>query len=157
MDAIDSVVLAISNVLYKPFIVPLLLLVAGIYFSVRTGWLQLRLFKESVSVVMEKPVNEDGVSSFGALMVSTASRVGTGNIIGVSTAIICGGAGAIFWMWITAFIGGATAFIESTLAQIYKKKDEDGSCYGGPSFYMRDALNAKWLGVIFSIHICCRI
>lgn len=153
MDAIDSVVLAISNVLYKPFIVPLLLLVAGIYFSVRTGWLQLRLFKESVSVVMEKPVNEDGVSSFGALMVSTASRVGTGNIIGVSTAIICGGAGAIFWMWITAFIGGATAFIESTLAQIYKKKDEDGSCYGGPSFYMRDALNAKWLGVIFSILI----
>lgn len=153
MEAIDSVVLAISNVLYKPFIVPLFLIVAGIYFSIRTGWIQVRLFKESINVVMEKPVNEGGISSFGALMVSTASRVGTGNIIGVSTAIICGGAGAIFWMWITAFIGGATAFIESTLAQIYKKRDPDGNSYGGPSFYMRDALNAKWLGVIFSILI----
>lgn len=153
MEAIDSVVLAISNVLYKPFIVPLFLIVAGIYFSIRTGWIQVRLFKESINVVMEKPVNEGGVSSFGALMVSTASRVGTGNIIGVSTAIVCGGAGAIFWMWITAFIGGATAFIESTLAQIYKKRDPDGNSYGGPSFYMRDALNAKWLGVIFSILI----
>ncbi len=153
MEAIDSVVLAISNVLYKPFIVPLFLIVAGIYFSIRTGWIQVRLFKESINVVKEKPVNEGGVSSFGALMVSTASRVGTGNIIGVSTAIICGGAGAIFWMWITAFIGGATAFIESTLAQIYKKRDPDGNSYGGPSFYMRDALNAKWLGVIFSILI----
>ena len=153
MEAIDSVVLAISNVLYKPFIVPLFLIVAGIYFSIRTGWIQVRLFKESINVVREKPVNEGGVSSFGALMVSTASRVGTGNIIGVSTAIICGGAGAIFWMWITAFIGGATAFIESTLAQIYKKRDPDGNSYGGPSFYMRDALNAKWLGVIFSILI----
>ena len=153
MEAIDSVVLAISNLLYKPFIVPLFLIVAGIYFSIRTGWIQVRLFKESINVVMEKPVNEGGISSFGALMVSTASRVGTGNIIGVSTAIICGGAGAIFWMWITAFIGGATAFIESTLAQIYKKRDPDGNSYGGPSFYMRDALNAKWLGVIFSILI----
>lgn len=153
MNAIHSAILAISNILYKPFIVPLFLVVAGLYFSIRTGWLQLRLFKESINVVKERPVNEGGVSSFGALMVSTASRVGTGNIIGVSTAIVCGGAGAIFWMWITAFIGGATAFIESTLAQIYKKRDEDGNCYGGPSFYMRDALNAKWLGVIFSILI----
>lgn len=150
MKAIDSVVLAISNILYQPFIVPLLLILAGIYFTARTGLIQVRLFKESINVVTEKPVHKEGISSFGALMVSTASRVGTGNIIGVSTAIICGGAGAIFWMWVTAFIGGATAFIESTLAQIYKKKDKDGSCYGGPSFYMRDALNAKWLGVIFS-------
>lgn len=150
MKAIDSVVLAISNILYQPFIVPLLLILAGIYFTARTGLIQIRLFKESINVVTEKPVHKEGISSFGALMVSTASRVGTGNIIGVSTAIICGGAGAIFWMWVTAFIGGATAFIESTLAQIYKKKDKDGSCYGGPSFYMRDALNAKWLGVIFS-------
>lgn len=150
MKAIDSVVLAISNILYQPFIVPLLLILAGIYFTARTGLIQIRLFKESINVVTEKPVHKEGISSFGALMVSTASRVGTGNIIGVSTAIICGGAGAIFWMWVTAFIGGATAFIESTLAQIYKKKDKGGSCYGGPSFYMRDALNAKWLGVIFS-------
>ncbi|MBR1989498.1 MAG: alanine:cation symporter family protein, partial [Firmicutes bacterium] len=85
--------------------------------------------------------------------VSTASRVGTGNIIGVATAICAGGAGAVFWMWVTAIIGGASAFVESTLAQIYKKKNPDGTSYGGPAFYMQDALNARWLGVIFSVLI----
>ena len=88
------------------------------------------------------------------LMISTASRVGTGNIIGVSTAICLGGPGAIFWMWVTALLGGATAFIESTLAQIYKKRAPDGSCYGGPhAYYMRDALGKRWMGVIFSVLI----
>ena len=86
-------------------------------------------------------------------MISTASRVGTGNIIGVSTAICLGGSGAIFWMWVTALLGGATAFIESTLAQIYKKRAPDGSCYGGPAYYMRDALGKRWMGVIFSVLI----
>lgn len=152
-DKIDGVILAISNVLYQPYIVPLFLVAAGIIFTVRTKLIQVSLFKESIKVVTEKPTEEGGVSSFGALMVSTASRVGTGNIIGVATAIISGGPGAIFWMWITAFIGGATAFVESTLAQIYKKRDDDGRCLGGPSYYMRDALHAKWLGVIFSIFI----
>ena len=94
-------------------------------------------------------------------MVSTASRVGTGKIIGVATAICLGGPGAIFWMWLTAFIGGATAFIESTLAQIYKKRDKDGSSYGGPAFYMQTALKQRWLGVIFSFSdhpdLRCRI
>ena len=79
-------------------------------------------------------------------MVSTASRVGTGNIIGVCTAIILGGPGAIFWMWVTAIIGGANAFVESTLAQLYKKKAGDGSCYGGPSYYMQNDLGQRWLG-----------
>ena len=86
-------------------------------------------------------------------MVSTASRVGTGNIIGVATAICAGGAGAVFWMWITAIIGGASAFVESTLAQIYKKRNDDGTSYGGPAFYMRDALKKRWLGVLFSFLI----
>lgn len=104
-------------------------------------------------MIMEKPTTENGISSFGALMVSTASRVGTGNIIGVATAICAGGAGAVFWMWVTAIIGGASAFVESTLAQIYKKKNPDGSSYGGPAFYMRDALGQRWLGVIFSVLI----
>ena len=110
------------------------------------------MFKEACKVITEKP-HEGGISSFGALMVSTASRVGTGNIIGVSTAIVCGGPGAIFWMWVTAFFGGASAFVESTLAQIYKKNDGEGGSMGGPAFYMRDALGQKWLGVIFSILI----
>ena len=86
-------------------------------------------------------------------MMSTASRVGTGNIIGVATAICAGGAGAVFWMWVTAIIGGASAFVESTLAQIYKKKNPDGTSYGGPAFYMQDALKMRWLGVVFSLII----
>ena len=153
MTAINGFVAAVNNVLYQPYIVPLLLVVAGIYFTIRTKGMQVRLFGEMFRVIKEKPKTDNGVSSFGALMVSTASRVGTGNIIGVSTAICTGGPGAIFWMWITAILGGASAFIESTLAQIYKKKDVDGTSYGGPSFYMRDALGQRWLGVIFAILI----
>lgn len=153
IDAIDSVINAISNVLYQPWFVPLLLVAAGVYFTIRCKLIQLRLFKEACSVIMEKPHEEGNISSFGALMVSTASRVGTGNIIGVSTAICLGGPGAIFWMWVTAFLGGATAFVESTLAQIYKKKAKDGSSYGGPAYYMQDALGQRWMGIIFSILI----
>ena len=152
-DAIHSAILAISDVLYQPWFVPLLLIVGGLYFTFRCKFMQVRLFRESFRVIMEKPKEKNGISSFGALMVSTASRVGTGNIIGVATAICLGGPGAIFWMWITAFIGGATAFVESTLAQIYKKRDTDGSSYGGPAFYMQTALKQRWLGVIFSVLI----
>ena len=151
INAIDNVVNAISGVLYRPYIVPLFLVAAGLWFTVRTGLLQFRLFGESVRVVKEKPTNLGATSSFGALMISTASRVGTGNIMGVSTALCLGGPGAIFWMWITAILGGASAFIESTLAQIYKKRARDGSCYGGPSYYMQDALGQRWLGVIFAV------
>lgn len=153
MTVIGNIVAAISGVLYQPWCVPLLLVFGGIWFTCRTGLMQVRLFGESIRVVSEKPHTENGISSFGALMVSTASRVGTGNIIGVSAAIISGGEGAIFWMWVTAFLGGATAFVESTLAQVYKKKNPDGTSYGGPAFYMQQALHARWLGIIFSILI----
>lgn len=153
MTVIGNIVAAISGVLYQPWCVPLLLVFGGIWFTCRTGLMQVRFFGESIRVVSEKPHTENGISSFGALMVSTASRVGTGNIVGVSAAIITGGEGAIFWMWLIAFIGGASAFVESTLAQIYKKKNPDGSSYGGPAFYMQQALHARWLGVIFSILI----
>ncbi|MBQ8563536.1 MAG: alanine:cation symporter family protein [Firmicutes bacterium] len=153
MDLINGIINAVSGVLYQPWCVPLILLAGGIILTVGTKFIQVRLFTESLKVIMEKPASENGISSFGALMVSTASRVGTGNIIGVATAICAGGAGAVFWMWITAIIGGASAFVESTLAQIYKKKNPDGSSYGGPAFYMRDALGARWLGIIFSILI----
>ena len=127
INAIDDVVNAISGVLYQPYIVPLILVLAGLYFTIRLGLIQVSLFGESIRVVSEKPVNLGATSSFGALMVSTASRVGTGNIMGVSTALCLGGPGALFWMWVTAVLGGASAFVESTLAQIYKKKDSDGS------------------------------
>lgn len=151
IEAIHGVINTISGFLYQPYIVPLFLVAAGLYFTVRTGLLQIRLFGESIKVVSEKPKDKRSVSSFGALMVSTASRVGTGNIIGVSTAICLGGFGAIFWMWITAILGGASAFIESTLAQIHKHKGPDGSYYGGPSYYMQNALRQRWLGVVFAV------
>ncbi|MDD7718132.1 MAG: alanine/glycine:cation symporter family protein [Eubacteriaceae bacterium] len=153
MEFINSIINAVSGVLYEPWCVPLILLAGGIYLTVRSKFIQVRLFREAFKVILEKPSTENGISSFGALMVSTASRVGTGNIIGVATAICAGGAGAVFWMWITAIIGGASAFVESTLAQIYKKRNNDGTSYGGPAFYMRDALKQRWLGVIFSVLI----
>lgn len=152
IDAIDKVVNAISSWLYTPW-VPAFLIVAGLYFTARTKFIQFRLFGESIHVVSEKPKDKNSVSSLGALMISTASRVGTGNIVGVSSAICVGGYGAVFWMWITAILGGASAFIESTLAQIYKKRDGDGSSYGGPSYYMEDALHQRWLGVVFAVII----
>ncbi|MBQ3429556.1 MAG: alanine:cation symporter family protein [Mogibacterium sp.] len=142
-----------NNILYQPYIVPLFLIAVGIYFTIRTKGVQIRMFGEMFRVVTEKPSDDKSISSFGALMVSTASRVGTGNIIGVCTAIVLGGPGAIFWMWITAIFGGANAFIESTLAQIYKKKADDGTYYGGPSYYMQNALGQRWLGVLFSVLI----
>lgn len=150
-EFLDSLIAPINSLLYYPILI-ILLLGVGLYFTIKTGFLQLRLFKESISVVMEKPAKEGSVSSFQALMVSTASRVGTGNIVGVSSAICLGGYGAVFWMWLIAIIGGASAFIESTLAQIYKKKDSENS-YGGPSYYIESALKTRTLGVIFAVSL----
>ncbi len=126
-----------------------LLIIVGIYFTLRTKFVQIRLLPEGIRVLTEKS-HEGGISSFQALMIATASRVGTGNISGVATAIVLGGPGAVLWMWIMAIIGSASAFIESTLAQIYKR--EDGEIFkGGPAYYIERALNARWLGVIFAI------
>ncbi len=142
----------INGWLYYPILI-ILLLGIGLYFTIRTGFMQGRLFKESIKVVLEKPDKEGSVSSFQALMVSTASRVGTGNIVGVSSAICMGGYGAVFWMWVVAMIGGASAFIESTLAQIYKRRDENGDSYGGPSYYIETALKSRGLGIVFAISL----
>lgn len=139
-----NVIYNINDVLYYPVLV-IVLILCGIYFTVRTGLIQFTLFKETFRVLLEKP-HEGGVSSFQALMVSTASRVGTGNIVGVANAICLGGYGAVFWMWLIALIGGASAFAESTLAQIYKRRNENGSSYGGPSYYMEKALGSRFLG-----------
>ena len=130
----------------------LLLFCGGVYFTVRLKFPQFRLFGESIRVVSEKPVSADAtISSFGALMISTASRVGTGNIIGVSNAICIGGPGAVFWMWVTAILGGASAFVESTLAQVYKKRDPNGQSYGGPAYYIEEALHSRALAIVFSL------
>ena len=144
-----SIVGAISNFMYS-YLLIIMLVAVGLYYTLRTRLVQLRMFKETIRVILEKPVGEHAVSSFQALMVSTASRVGTGNIIGISTAICLGGYGAVFWMWVIAIVGGASAFIESTLAQIYKKRGEHGS-YGGPAYYIEAALGSRALAVIFSI------
>ncbi|MDO4808629.1 MAG: alanine/glycine:cation symporter family protein [Eubacteriales bacterium] len=129
----------------------LVLFCGGLYFTIRTKFPQFRLFKESIRVVSEKPKDKEAISSFGALMISTASRVGTGNIVGVSTALCMGGPGAVFWMWVTAILGGASAFVESTLAQIYKKKDPQGGSYGGPAYYIEAALHSRVLAIVFSV------
>lgn len=145
----EKIIGAINDALYG-YILIILLIAGGLYFTVRTRGAQFRLFGAQLRAVTEKPKDGKGVSSFKALMVSTASRVGTGNIIGVSTAICLGGFGAMFWMWVIAAIGGATAMVESTLAQIYKRRGSAGS-YGGPAYYIEKGLGCKWLAVVFSV------
>ncbi|MDU2557940.1 MAG: alanine/glycine:cation symporter family protein [Anaerococcus prevotii] len=149
MENLNIIIGKINTVLYFPILVVLLIAV-GLYFTIRTGFIQVSLLKEAFKVIKEKPKDESDVSSFQALMISTASRVGTGNIVGVSSAICLGGYGAVFWMWLVAIIGSASAFAESTLAQIYKKKGKHGS-YGGPSYYIEEGLKSRKLGVVFSI------
>ena len=128
------------NDMLSTYILVIVLILGGLYFTVRTKFSQFRLLGEQIRSVTEKPKDKNSVSSFQALMVSTASRVGTGNIVGVATAICAGGFGSVFWMWVIAIIGSASAFVESTLAQIYKKRGKDG-CYGGPAYYIQSALN----------------
>lgn len=147
----NEIISAISNAFYS-YILIILLLAGGLYFTVRTRFAQFRLLGEQFRAVTEKPKDGKVVSSFQALMVSTASRVGTGNIIGVSTALCIGGFGSVFWMWLVAIIGAASAFVESTLAQIYKKRGPNGS-YGGPSHYIETALKSRVLSVIFSVFL----
>ena len=147
-----QIINTLSDLLYT-YILIILLLATGIYFTFRTKFVQFRMLREAIRVVMEPKDDENGLSSFQALMVSTASRVGTGNIAGISTAICLGGPGAVFWMWITALLGSASAFIESTLAQIYKRRAEDGSCYGGPAYYIQAVLKRRWIGVLFAVFL----
>ena len=141
----------IDDVLYTWLLI-YLLAGSGIYFTIRIRFAQIRLFKDALRCMMEKKEGDKGVSSFQALMIATASRVGTGNMAGVATAIILGGPGAAFWMWLMAILGSASAFVESTLAQLYKKKEGD-SFKGGPAYYIERALHARWLGIVFAISL----
>ena len=150
----NSILTNINNVMYT-FVLLILLAGVGIYFTIRTRGVQIRLLKDGIASLMEKSEKTDQegqpkVSSFQALMISTASRVGTGNIAGIATAIAAGGPGSVFWMWLMAVIGGASAFVESTLAQIYKVR-QNGQFRGGPSYYMERALKKRWLGILFSV------
>ncbi|MGW6859646.1 alanine/glycine:cation symporter family protein [Streptomyces xanthophaeus] len=156
MDNLDSWVVAVNDHLWTYLLIPLVV-GAGLYFTVRSRGVQLRLLPEMFRVVKEKtPPRADGrkqVSSFGAFTISAAARVGTGNIAGVATAITLGGAGAVFWMWVMAVIGAASAFVESALAQLYKVRGATGAYRGGPAYYMQRALGKRWLGVLFAVTI----
>ena len=150
-ELFSKLVETINNVMYS-YLLIIMLLGVGLYFTFRTKFIQFRLLGESIRLVGEKKEgDENTVSAFQALMVSTASRVGTGNIVGVANAIAIGGYGAVFWMRIIALVGGASAFIESTLAQVYKKRNAEGGSYGGPSYYIEAALKKRWLGVLFAL------
>ncbi len=149
---IFNILYQVDSVMYFPILI-IVMAIAGLYFTGKTRGVQIRLFGESLRIILEPPDDENSVSSLQAMLVSTTSRVGTGNIVGVSTAICLGGPGACFWMWLMCIIGASSAFIESTLAQIYKRKDHEGSSYGGPAYYIEQGLNRPKLAIVFCIFL----
>ncbi|MGL4991208.1 MAG: alanine/glycine:cation symporter family protein [Sarcina sp.] len=154
MIFINKLVGDINNILWG-YILIFSLLGLGIYFTFKTNFVQFKFIKEMFRLLADgfgKGSNKKGISSFQAFCISTASRVGTGNIAGVAIAVAAGGPGAVFWMWVIALIGSASSFVESTLAQIYKVKD-DNSYRGGPAYYMEKALGKRWMGITFAVLI----
>ena len=155
MDALNAVVSAINNVLWS-YVLIVVLVGCGIWFTLSTRFVQLRMLPEMIRLLTEgigHKTEGDAISSFQAFCVSTASRVGVGNIAGVAIAIVTGGPGAVFWMWAIAFLGCATGFVESTLAQIYKLPRGNGKFHGGPAYYMERGLGKRWMGVLFAVLI----
>lgn len=155
IESLNSFITKFNDILWTyVLIVPLIAL--GLYFTFKTNFVQFKFVKEMFRLLGDGATSKKekgSVSSFQAFCISTASRVGTGNLAGIAIAISVGGPGAIFWMWLIALIGSASSFVESTLAQIYKVKDADGAFRGGPAYYMEKALNKKWMGITFSILI----
>ncbi|NYI72576.1 Na+/alanine symporter [Naumannella cuiyingiana] len=155
MDALESIIGDVGDTFWTWLVLPVVVLL-GIYFTVRTGVAQIRLLPAMIKTLGNKtPPDASGkaqsISSFQAFTVSAASRVGVGNIAGVGTAIALGGPGAVFWMWLMAAIGAASAIIESTLAQVYKVKDEPFGFRGGPAYYMEKGIGSRAMGIAFAI------
>lgn len=144
----ESIAIFMNSILWHDYFIYTILGV-GFLFSILTRFLQLRHLKEMIRLMFVGKSSDAGVSSFQALSIALAGRVGTGNIAGVATAIAFGGPGAVFWMWVIAFIGSASAFIESTLAQIYKVK-QDGQYRGGPAYYIEKGIGIKWFAYLFA-------
>lgn len=144
------------NDIFWSYILIVMLLGCALWFTIKTKFVQFRMIGEMIKVLSESTSKQEGrehhISSFQAFMVSLASRIGTGNLAGVATAITIGGPGAVFWMWIVALLGSSSAFIESTLAQLYKVHGKD-SFIGGPAYYMKKGLKQPWMGVLFAILI----
>ena len=150
----ERIVSVVNNIVWSPALV-VLLVGAGLYFSIRTGFVQVRrlgLMVRSLFAPAEKTADgkKAGVSSFEAFSIALSGRVGTGNIVGVATAIAMGGPGAVFWMWVIAFLGASTAFVESTLAQVYKFSHKSGY-RGGPACYIEKGLNSRFFAIVFAV------
>lgn len=155
MEALDQFIVWLNDYLYTYLMVGMLVIL-GLFFTFKTGFVQFKMIPEMFRVIFEKSTisadNKRGISSFQAFTISAASRIGTGNLAGVATAIAAGGPGAVFWMWVIALVGAASSFVESTLAQVYKVKDGD-NFRGGPAYYIEKGLNKRWMGIIFAIAI----
>lgn len=138
----------LNGIIWSPALI-YLCLGAGLFYSIMTRFVQLRLFGEMVRLVFSKTKSDDGISSFQAFVVALANRVGVGNIAGVAAAIGFGGPSAVFWMWVVAFLGASTAYAESTLSQIYKERDPiTGQYRGGPAYYFEKGLGQKWYAIL---------
>jgi len=156
MDLLNSAIGSINDFLWT-YIIIVVLVGCGLWFTLMTGFIQLRALPEMVRLLAgdlgRRPSGRKAISSFQAFCVSTASRVGVGNIAGVAIAIVTGGPGAVFWMWVIAFIGTATGFVESTLAQIYKIPRGHGLFHGGPAYYIQNALGQPDIAKLFAVLI----
>ncbi|WP_404353674.1 alanine/glycine:cation symporter family protein [Exiguobacterium aurantiacum] len=150
---VEDLVSSANDLLWSSVLI-VVLVALGLYFTVRMGFVQFRMLPEMFRLLFKDGMKREKgqVSSFQAFAIGTAARVGTGNIAGVATAIALGGPGAVFWMWLIALIGSASAFVESTLAQVYKIRD-GRTWRGGPAYYMERALGQRWLGILFAILI----
>jgi len=156
MELFNDWITRINDLLWGYLLIAALL-GGAVWFTLRTRGVQFRMLREMIRVLGESPGSaprgERHVSSFQAFAVSLASRVGTGNLAGVATAIVIGGPGAVFWMWVIALLGAASAFVESTLAQLYKRRGRE-SYIGGPAYYMQYGLGKRWMGILFAVLIC---
>ncbi len=155
MNSMNAAVNAVNDVLWS-YVLIVVLIACGLYFTFATRFVQVRMLPEMLRLLTEgigKQTEGHAISSFQAFCVSTASRVGVGNIAGVAIAIVTGGPGAVFWMWLIAFIGCATGFIESTLAQIYKLPRGNGKFHGGPAYYIKNALHQPGVAKLFALLI----
>jgi len=150
---LNNIISSINNVLWGDYSALIVILViAGLWFSIALGGLQLRHFGHMFSLIRNSTKSDStGISSFQALCTSLSARVGTGNLAGVALAISVGGPGAVFWMWVIALLGMATGFAESLLAQVYKVKDRNQQFRGGPAYYIQQGLGLRWLAILFSI------
>src|SRR5690606_17466439 len=145
----EQIAAFINDIIWSNALI-LLCIGAGIYFSIATRFLQIRYIKEMIRLLFDGKSSKEGVSSFQAFSIAISGRVGTGNIVGVASAIAMGGPGAVFWMWTIAFLGAGSAFAEATLGQIYKVV-KDGQFRGGPAYYIEKGLGVKWYAAIFAI------